>query len=428
MHAIRVSSANRPCLRNLPGVAETTLLVSCARLEIDQATEEEIRELCADAIDWTLLLDLGERHELTGLLYTHLNHVSPQTIPANILKALKVRFVELARRSMLMAEHLTQLVRVFERRSVACVPFGTPFVSERFYDDVVLTPVTALEFFVPENTLAKAQAVLAELGYSPLKCNENVRLKQEFLISSTFPRVCDGYIFVKEPEQIYVKLRWRLVSSGCSRVDRDLVCLGRESWVVSGQRIQSFSSAAMLLLLCAEASVMAWRKIGWVTSVAEIVNSADLDWDKVYSQAKRLGLERALLLGLYLTKRLPATDLPDCLNNKLAPARHIAQLGDSIIRSYYGLSDESMDKPFGNIAYQLALKDTWWERVALRCAGFIKPSLEDCIRTELPDQLYPVYYLLHPINMATERIILALARMVTTWKAERDNLSKEAES
>src|SRR5262249_4935518 len=158
----------------------------------------------------------------------------------------------------------------------------------------------------------------------------------------------------------------------------------------------SFSSAAMLLLLCAEASVMAWRKIGWVTSVAEIVNSADLDWDKVYSQAKRLGLERALLLGLYLTKRLPATDLPDCLKNKLAPARHIAQLGDSIIRSYYGLSDESMDKPFGNIAYQLALKDTWWERVALRCAGFIKPSLEDCIRTELPDQLYPVYYLLHP--------------------------------
>jgi hypothetical protein len=409
-------------LRNLTGISEIELVLSCGRLQLNSATEDRICEICREPIDWSKVLDFAEWHNLTGLMQMHLARICPELVPANILKSMKVRFIEVARRSVMMSENLVEIVREFNAHEVACLPFGNLFVGETFYDDFVLTPCSDIDIFVPEAQLVKAQDILANHGYLPARWKEHCELPDQLFRSACFARMCDRYTFVREPDNIFITLTWRFKNSALSNKERDPLSLPRKQWSIAGKPIETFSSEVMLLLLCSEASLRAWQKIGWVGSVAESTKS-NLNWQEVYKLAKSLGIERALLLGLYLTKYLPQSSIPDNLRERICELKEIAGLGDSIIRNYYGLLDDKTDAYLSNGAYYLRLQDTWFDRFALLLARHTRPTIEDCRRNFSPAFPYALYYLVHQKNQVNNWFVSRLIRSFVGWKSERQILS-----
>lgn len=410
-------------------LAERTLLILCAQVEIDRETDEKIREICIDSINWPILLELAESNDLTALLYLHLNRIRPEGMPPNILQFLSVRFIELARRSMLMVEHLVPLLAVFRKEGVQCIPFGAPFFAERFFDDLVLLPFPTIDLFVSEPDFSKAHEILTAHGYRPLEVRPTVPLNKRLLQSQAFLKVCDQYMFVKEPEQIFVSLSWRIFPPALFASHLDTSKFRREDWMLAGHKIESLSTATSILVLCSQASSRVWCKIGWITTVAEIVKNSGINLLEVHSEAKSLGVERPFLLGLYLATHLTATTLPELpalLQEKVLKNRHIARIAQAIIRYHRGQENDKKNLQLGGMAYQLDLREAWSDRLASFLSLVSRPSLDDCMRNPLPNRLFFLYYFLHPVNRGVDWCKIQLVKLFIDWQNESKLIAEGA--
>ncbi len=64
-------------------------------------------------------------------------------------------------------------------------------------------------------------------------------------------------------------------------------------------------------MLCAHGAKHGWTRLVWICDVAAIVaNHPDLDWAVVVDEARRLGIERMLRIGLPLARDLVGCGVP----------------------------------------------------------------------------------------------------------------------
>src|SRR5690349_4530679 len=85
---------------------EAQLLLCCARTLMDTANAERIVALLQDKIDWSYLLQIAFRHDLTPLLNRSLEAVCPAAVPETARTALKEQVRADAQRNLLLTKEL----------------------------------------------------------------------------------------------------------------------------------------------------------------------------------------------------------------------------------------------------------------------------------------------------------------------------------
>src|SRR5215510_5625752 len=89
---------------------EMSLLLTCARIEVDAETARRIREAAGQPLDWDYLVETSLTHGLMPLLYQNLKAHCADIVPADSLDRLKDLFQKNAAHTVLLTGELFKIL------------------------------------------------------------------------------------------------------------------------------------------------------------------------------------------------------------------------------------------------------------------------------------------------------------------------------
>lgn len=371
---------------------EAELMVACARARMDPGNADRIRGLCRRGLDWESLLRMAAHHGMTPLLYWHLHRIGPEGVPEVVLDRLRHAFRHHAGRALFLTGELLQVLDLFEGHGVEAIPFKGPVLAAWLYKNLALRPFSDLDILIRPSDVPKARELLIARGYRP-------QLDLKPLQERAYRRSWCEYVFLGGDGQV-VELHWRLAPRYFS-FPLDLERMGERLETVSlgGRKVRTFSPEDWLWVLCGHGTKHLWERLLWISDVAELVRlHPGMDWQRVLSQARALGTERMILLGLYLVEDLLEIDLPEAISRRVQADPAVQALGTSVRARLFR---EAARPPvtFSTALFHIRARERLRDRVRY-CVGMaVTLSPGDLTFLSLPSLLFPCYYILRPLRL-----------------------------
>ncbi len=376
---------------------DAELLLRCARTRNDSEGDVRIRTLLQGEIDWTSLLRMASRHGTLPLLYRNLNAVDPKAVPENTLDELRHHFRFNSQRNLLLTGELIRLLQIFEARGISAVPFKGPVLAAAVYGNLALREFGDLDILVRERDVATARELLVSSGYQP---QYRLTRAQE----AAFLGYEREYTFVHGDTGNVVELHWKVAPKPFPfSLDTDRLWERVEQAPLGGSTVPTFSSEDLLLFLCVHGSAHLWARLGWVCDVAELIRiHTNIDWERLTNRAGASGIERMLLLGLFLASDLLQAPLPEKISEKARADTRVGELAGQVYEhllsgnegSQQMFEDEAHFHPFHVRAMERPRDKV---RYCVRQAT--TPILKDWALRPLPAHLFPLYRVLRPIRL-----------------------------
>lgn len=282
---------------------EMRILRCCARRELSPEQSDELRSLLADVIDWGGLFELAGRHKMLPLLWWHVKQHAALVEPAWAAR-LQWQFQQNASRMLRLTAELLRLIELFDSHGVLAVAYKGPALGAYLYGSLALRQSGDLDLLVRRQDVARARALLLESGYRPRRALSEGGT--EFMRRSRYAEEFDR-------DGVHLELHWAF-TNGDVDLALDLDELAPRLFQVSlGPRtIPIFGVADHLLILCVHGSKHRWDRIEWLCGVAELLRAhgTEIAWDVVHDRARRLGVDRMLLLGVLLAHELLDAPVP----------------------------------------------------------------------------------------------------------------------
>jgi hypothetical protein len=397
---VRVTGADA-LVDNAP--PELRLLIACARVRLEPETGARITALASENLHWDYVWQLAQRHGMAPLLYWHLKATCPELVPPARLTLLHEKFDQNHNRNLFLTGELFRLIAQFESSGIPVVAFKGPVLAYSVYKNLALRYFKDLDLLVRRKDALPAQAQLVRWGYRPqLKLTP---AQQKHFVQAE----CELRFFGEEGKSI-VELHWDLEPRYFSfPLDVERLWDRLETLELSGHRVHTFSPDDLLLILCEHGARHLWARLEWLCSVAEMVRAEKrIDWERVMEQARALGSERMVMLGLYLSHHL--LDAP-------LPAPMLKQLdADSVLpvlarRAAQRLLEKTERANFFDEAFfHLRARERWRDRATYCIRLPATLTHGDWESAALPSLLFPLYFFIRPFRLARKYGAAALKR------------------
>ena len=370
---------------------ESELLLCCARTRPDDRTAERIRALMFEPLDWDWLLRTARPHGMLPLLHRHLS-ASPENIPAPVLAALSDGFKVSIRQSLRLVGEMLRLLGRFAERRVVAVPYKGPTLAARCYGDLSLRPFRDLDFLVRPQDLAPARQVLAADGYAPSPPRTP---RQEAAIHTTWREDAfwrDGDV---------VELHWAFAPREFPLpLKVEDVWARLEPLPIGGTLVRTLSAEHLLMVLCAHGAKHSWERLGWICDVAELLRRTPaLDLSGMLAQARSLGVERIVLLGLRLAAELLDVPLPEDVACRARDDRAVGALAAQVRAILFLRMPTGTSHSWESRLFHLRTRERWRDRLRYCARVALTPTAGDWAWLRLPDALYALYYVTRPIRL-----------------------------
>src|SRR5207245_4369807 len=100
---------------------------------------------------------------------------------------------------------------------------------------------------------------------------------------------------------------------------------------LGGTLVRTLSAEHLLLVLCAHGAKHCWERLGWICDIAELLRRTPaLDLSGMLAQARSLGVERIVRLGLRLAAELLDVPLPEAVPCRARDARPVGALAAQV--------------------------------------------------------------------------------------------------
>ncbi|HVQ38618.1 MAG TPA: nucleotidyltransferase family protein [Pyrinomonadaceae bacterium] len=284
---------------------EISLLLVCARTQIDEELAQRIREMVRQPLDWKYLIESSLSHGLMPLLYENLKAICPELVPDNHLNRLKEMFQKNAARSVFLTGELCRILDLFEAEGIASMPYKGPAIAVSIYGNLTLRQFADLDILVRKRDVWRCQQLLVSKGYQP---HFNITPRQ----LPAFLKLGYVQMFTRDRGMSIVELHWSIASRFFMfPFDSDRFWSRLVQMDLAGRKVLALAPEDLLLILCVHGAKDLWERLEWICGIAELVRAnPDVDWQAVRQHAKELGAERILLLGLLLARQLFAANLP----------------------------------------------------------------------------------------------------------------------
>jgi hypothetical protein len=376
---------------------EAELLLCCARSVVDPRERERIGNLIQGGVDWACLLRMAGSHGVAPLLYRSLNTACPEAVPQDVLDQLRSRFRANGRRNLLLTGELIRLLNAFEASGILAIPFKGPALAAGVYGNLALREFGDLDVLVHERDVAKARELLIFLGYQPQY--RLTRAQEE-----AFLRYEREYSFAHVDTGNVVELHWRVAPKPFPfSIDTDHLweCLQRVS--VGGNTVPTFSPEDLFLFLCAHGAAHLWVRLGWICDVAELIRVyPNLNWERLMNRARALGIERMLLLALFLASDLLQAPLPEKISKKVRADAKVGELATQVYEQLLPATERSQQMFDGEAhfhPFHLKVMERPRDKIWYCVRQATMPILKDWALRPLPTYLFPLYRILRPIRL-----------------------------
>lgn len=380
------------------------LLLQCARRNPDRGA---IQALVAAGIDWPAFLSAAETHDLKSLSFWRLQQSCSELIPREILDDLQRHFRRNTDRNLFMTAELLRIVDALKRGCVPVAALKGPVFAWSIYETAGVREFLDLDLLVHARDIYRAKSILRELGY---RSDVPLPDKAEAQIFKYGGQV----VLVREAPSVILDLHWDLAprSMGLSLAAETL-------WprlvpvMIAGRPVLSFDLNDQLMLSALHGGKHGWTTLAWLADIDAMVETRQVDWDRILASAQANHLSRALFLGLRLSCDLLETALPAELRKKVWADSVSASLAREA-NSY--LMDGPGAKPLipRKVVYQLRLTEGRRRQLQLLWMNVTKPNIADSESLKVRPVFFWLYYGARPCRLAVKYAGLLAARL---WAA-----------
>lgn len=376
---------------------EAQLLLCCARACIDAATEARINTLVQSNLDWVKLVEMGQRHKVSPLLYKNLNAICSGAIPEAVLTQLRNLFRANTIRNRFRVKELIRLLKLLEEQGIPAIPYKGPVLAETIYGDPTLREYRDLDILVQKHNVLRAKDLFISKGY---------RLADQSIPANgaTILRSFYNLKFQHDDAALKIELHWAFTPNKFFfPLDIASVWEHAEPETFNGESVLNIAPDYLLLILCVHAAKHDWCQLAWLTDIAELIRSHQyMDWEMVVKQAANNGTVRILLLGCLLANELLDVPLPDQIRQRIQQDSSIKTLS-APVQNWLFFEVSGLRGDIITHKFHIMLRERYLDKIRYLFRNAIKslltPTAKDQALLPLPKSLHIVYYLLRPIRL-----------------------------
>jgi hypothetical protein len=367
---------------------EFLLTAACCEWPSSAARHERLRGLAGSA-DWDLVLKLGRRHRVEGLMHRALSEAAIE-VPAHVAQALGQDAAAIGTQSVLQCAESARLQRLLAERGIDCLFVKGVPLAKLAYGALGIKQSWDIDLLVAPEHTAEVMSLLRELGYERDYPGDEVpeeRLLEWAAISKETLWIHRQSEMVVEVHTALVDNPW-LLPALTERPDVQRVQVG------SGIELTTLGTEQLFAYLCVHGGGHAWARLKWLADVGALARKLGPDeLERVYRVSVELGAGHSSAQALLLCARLLGLELPPHLAAELGRDRVNRWLERLALESMSRYGATELDNTvFGTVAINLShflLGRGWrykYREVVRKC---INP--QDQFAMPLPRRLHFLY-------------------------------------
>jgi hypothetical protein len=345
-------------------------------------------------VDWNLFLEWTARHKVTTQTLASLSEREQRLVPDHVTERLRLRCRRLALVSLALTARTVELIQLMQSHEVRVLPMKGLCTGQQLYGALEAREPGDIDLVVAPEDADTADNLLRSQGY---RC-ANMSLKVTRLQKAKLLKWAHSLEYIDPHAPISIDLHWRIHAySSLLSLDFDTLWVQGELVDLAGHKVRTLSLEHALILCVAHGASQAWSHLIWLCDLAQALERIPpLNWDRILSEAGRLGVIRHLTQGLVLANVLLGAPIPEearpCIDNEPLWAYLIGHSIKKIISSEP--DPRTLVESARQARYLLRLSDKLpykWE--VLSHVGLHPP---DWKVVQIPDALFPLYYILRP--------------------------------
>lgn len=363
---------------------EQDLLLLCLRRELRPEHSARVRELLAGGLNWVELVPLARWHNATTLLAMHLEAVGPELVPPAWRRTLRRYLATMARTSLRLANAMLEVVGELRAQGIVAVPYKGPMLAQVLYGNLAVRESADVDLLVRQADIARATSILQSLGYHPLF---------DPALATENPRPTPAeYSFRHRHTRATVEVHTeRTLRHFPARPDFEEVWARLTTVRLGGREVPFLCPDDLLIFLSVHGTKDYWERLMWVCDIAELPGAfPGLDWDAVFARARRLSVERMMLLGLALAERALGAQFPDVVATRVGREPGLEYLADRVERHWFIL-DDRRDTGLSRLRFRAQARAAGMRGLAYSLRLALLPTDEDLEFARLPRALAPAY-------------------------------------
>ena len=370
---------------------EIELLLCCARTQPSPEIGQQIQTLAQQSLDWSYLLQTAARHSVLPLLYQNLKTLCPEAVPKPVLSELRNFFHTNAAHNLFLTQELLKILKLFQDNDIPAIPFKGPVLAVSVYGNLALRQFGDLDIWVREEDFLRVIIDITAKKYeTPFRQGWIGQLPLYKLININYNVHECAVVHVDNRVNIDVHKSLTRKSFFLFQLDFEYLWQRIELVDILGTEVSSLQPEDLLLVLCVHGSKHGWEKLGWICDVAEFVLvHQEMEWTPIIEQAKKLGCERMLLMGLTLANNLLDTPLPEIVHQSIeADSKStllVAQVYEELFHDSFIFNASSkfsyyfrmMERPQDKLRYSVGFI---FNNSLIRLFLFIRQAYGNCIK------------------------------------------------
>ncbi|RCJ40610.1 hypothetical protein A6770_37710 [Nostoc minutum NIES-26] len=378
---------------------EIELLLCCSRTCIASETAEQIKILFQQHIDWNYLLETAAQHGVIPLLYQNFKNIYPETVPQNIHKQLREYFHTNAINNLYRTQELHNLLNLFEKNQIPAISFKGPVLAALAYGSLALRQFADLDILIHKQDAIKVRELLISQNYHLIveQLSNATDAEEAIYLQSA----CE-YNFLKNDGRVAVEPHWGFAKRKlCISFNPDPLWQRLIEVSLVDKTVRTFSVEDSLLVTCINGAKDYWNSLKTICDVTELIRAhQDIDWDAVIEQARIIGCQRILFLGLFLAHEMLGAALPERVWQNIQTDAAIKPLAHEVRQRLF-TNVAQTPKHFGDnfsiwdIKVRERLRDKLWY-----CFNLVfSPNEGDAAFLPLPQYLHFMYPLVRQFRL-----------------------------
>jgi hypothetical protein len=364
---------------------EWDLLLAASSAGLSRDGADRLRRLLERPVSWEAVLHLADQHGTSSLLYQSLSRLG-DAVSSPVLATLRQRYETNVRKSLFLARELIRILDCLDALGIEVVPYKGFVMSEVYYGDMALRQSGDMDLFVRKQDVLRIKNAVRELGYTP-----RVPIPED----AEADYIASGYewTFDSPAGKNLLELQWALQPRFYA-VDFDMDGLFERAVEVNvaGRSVKTPSPEDLLLVLAVHAAKHVWGRVIWLCDIAQILKRDDLNWDRVRSRAREVGVERIVHVTLLLANRFLGAAIPAVMENAVLSDRVARDFADEIALAVAaGVTYEEQQVSYFRL--MMRLRERRGDRLRFLVRLTFTPGPGEWEAVRLPRTLFPLYRL-----------------------------------
>lgn len=282
------------------------ILASCTPNR--ERAAERVSALLSESLDWDFILDRASRNAVLPLLYRALQDAGIDRVPSAMIDRLRQYRNEVAARSLLFRAELESLLKLFDENDIRVMPLKGVTLAEDLYGDPALRETADIDLLVGREDVSRTLDLMLGRQYD---------LPDEFdtpdRLALHLKRDCEVCLLSRRTG-VPVELHWETFPPHHHlEFGADSLWETAEKHPFGDTVLWRPDRTATILYLIVHGGLKHdWVCLKWIADIAGILERyTDLEWNRLFAEAHRLGLDRPLRRALHLARRLLLATLPE---------------------------------------------------------------------------------------------------------------------